>query len=905
MNVRELFFAKPTAASEPDNQSSLSENLSMVTSSDSELTKIPEEGVQMSWNDMCEMEEADSNVQSQKEDEPKINSIDENVPQSTCEQYAQTSGFVDEFLTLQQYIDKYESKSPELNIENSVAHTVNKLNQMENEFLNANSNQPSALIDTSVLPTKVSDTVSKEIQDNVENFKNIDLLNTTEGPPKVLEIVSKPNRNNSETVDSSNLLSARKVEEKKVPPKYSNVVNRSVPAAKAVAKTSTAVKPTKTNGPPTVAVRNPLSSSSSNSSITKRVPMKPTIASASIKVRSENDKNVSAARDRNNRAISGRSNLIPTNTASRLAGRSKTMIEIGNTNKNRPANKPYKSNTLSRDSFGSSTSTLRASNDRLRSASNSQNTITGSSKENLNYTRKSEPRTMPTQEDNDGWLMVKTRRRSSLHWANRFNQPTGYASLPSLALLNQNEKDSPNNGNKSSTKKENKKATKPVTPVANRFTNIDTVKSQKASTATIQSTTVANKSTTKVQSKVQQTISVKEPAPKTKAQRTEVKPKPIVSRAAIIQRQKSDITGLKLNSLRREYLKKEKSNKLPSNNNKPESESLTKSKQQMLNMNIKVEMGLSSAMCDLYASCLENHDHGSKTPVNEERIESENDDEKVEIENEEIQRKLIEEQECLERQILELQNTEIDFDTETDDADCEVMLDLEESEDSTHATENEIVIDNDDDISLEMRYHSLLSDLSSDERLETLATLQNLVSRHPGRAQELHQKLSSPSRRRSLHETLKKYQAKQARAKDMRDLLSKEKALKIQTLLARVEDVKLAKQQLIEEKRLRMEEKQQRYAENRTQYLKDKIRKAHDEEEKLKEIAFIKNIEAQNKRLDFEELRKEQEGRLQDLEQERQKRMEEKAAKEAAVERRRQELAKERQKRLEKMDETR
>lgn len=139
----------------------------------------------------------------------------------------------------------------------------------------------------------------------------------------------------------------------------------------------------------------------------------------------------------------------------------------------------------------------------------------------------------------------------------------------------------------------------------------------------------------------------------------------------------------------------------------------------------------------------------------------------------------------------------------------------------------------------------------------------------------------------------------------MRETLNKEKALKLQALLARVEDVKTAKQNLIEEKRLRMQEKLQRYAENRNQYLKDKVRKAHDEEEKLKEIAFIKSLEAQNKLLDFQELRKGQEKILENLEQERQRRVEDKAAKEAAVERRRLELAKERQKRLERIDESR
>lgn len=129
--------------------------------------------------------------------------------------------------------------------------------------------------------------------------------------------------------------------------------------------------------------------------------------------------------------------------------------------------------------------------------------------------------------------------------------------------------------------------------------------------------------------------------------------------------------------------------------------------------------------------------------------------------------------------------------------------------------------------------------------------------------------MSSPSRRRSFQETLKKYQAKQIRASEKREALRQQKALKIQQLIHRVEQVKVAKLKLIENRRIKMELKLQRATENREIILKNKIRKAHDEEEKLREIAFIKNIELQNKRLELIEIHREQEGRLFDLEQER------------------------------------
>lgn len=368
-----------------------------------------------------------------------------------------------------------------------------------------------------------------------------------------------------------------------------------------------------------------------------------------------------------------------------------------------------------------------------------------------------------------------------------------------------------------------------------------------------------------------------------------------------MMRQKSDLTGLKIKSLHREYMRIEKMNGI-----RRDDQDDRKLIEEELNNATKVDMKIQTGqMPTSYVNLSSADDDDEEEDVD--LIMEESDDD---------QRRLLEEQENLERQIRELENTEIDVDTETDETDYEVLVDNDDEEEEgdmfTEGGGRGINYrgtgengDTDENLSLEMKYHLLLSEMSMGERMETLATLEAFVARHPGRAQELHQKLSSPSRRRSLHETLKKYQAKQARAEEKRESLLKEKAHKIQILLSRVEDVKQAKQQLIDEKRLRMEERLERATVNRTQYLRDKVKKAHDEDEKLREIAFIKSLTEQNRRLDLLESSKEHEVRMQDLETERQKRVEEKAAKEAAAERRREELEHERQKRLEKISETR
>jgi len=77
--------------------------------------------------------------------------------------------------------------------------------------------------------------------------------------------------------------------------------------------------------------------------------------------------------------------------------------------------------------------------------------------------------------------------------------------------------------------------------------------------------------------------------------------------------------------------------------------------------------------------------------------------------------------------------------------------------------------------------------------------------------------------------------------------------------------------------------KQMRAEELRLEHLDEKRRKAQEEDEKTKEIQFIQRLEGHNARLELEDRRRSKEQRVEQLEQDRQRRNAEKAARDKAV----------------------
>ncbi|XP_065672275.1 S phase cyclin A-associated protein in the endoplasmic reticulum isoform X2 [Hydra vulgaris] len=170
--------------------------------------------------------------------------------------------------------------------------------------------------------------------------------------------------------------------------------------------------------------------------------------------------------------------------------------------------------------------------------------------------------------------------------------------------------------------------------------------------------------------------------------------------------------------------------------------------------------------------------------------------------------------------------------------------------------------------------------------------------RLPGHALVMHQKLSSPSRKQSRSDSVKRSQDKMVRAERRRLRLLIEKCQRLKVLSERVRNVRSLKNRLIADKERSMLEQMKKAELNRMIVLQEKIKKAQEEEAKVNEIAFINSLEAQNKKIEVLEKHQGSEARLHDLLEERQRRRTDKQAKEEAAQERRRALEEERQARL-------
>ncbi|KAL8196889.1 UNVERIFIED_CONTAM: hypothetical protein K2H54_000945, partial [Gekko kuhli] len=245
---------------------------------------------------------------------------------------------------------------------------------------------------------------------------------------------------------------------------------------------------------------------------------------------------------------------------------------------------------------------------------------------------------------------------------------------------------------------------------------------------------------------------------------------------------------------------------------------------------------------------------------------------------------------------------------------------------------NDIETDNDSDFSasmgsgtisfcgISMDWNDVLADYEARESWRQNNSWGDIVeeepSRPPGHGIHMHEKLSSPSRKRSsiseclirivlveltIAESKKKHEEKQMKAQQLREKLREEKTLKLQKLMEREKDVRKWKEELLDQRRRMMEEKLLHAEFKREVQLQAIVKKAQEEEAKVNEIAFINTLEAQNKRHDVLSKLKEYEQRLNELQEERQRRQEEKQARDEAVQERKRVLEAERQARVEEL----
>ena len=211
---------------------------------------------------------------------------------------------------------------------------------------------------------------------------------------------------------------------------------------------------------------------------------------------------------------------------------------------------------------------------------------------------------------------------------------------------------------------------------------------------------------------------------------------------------------------------------------------------------------------------------------------------------------------------------------------------------STLASSHEEEESETNDPSTPSKYEALFEGLSWIDQIELEEQL--IEARMPGRAIEIHEKLSSPARKREPQEAFKHHQEKQNNARVRRQMFQDEKAQRLVALNTRIEEVISHREFLLSQRREMIIKKMAKAEAKRQQHINGIRKKAGEEETKLKEIAFINELSAQNTRIDMlaqnQAADEKAEERLAEFAGERAKKAEQREAKEARAEERRRKL---------------
>jgi len=274
----------------------------------------------------------------------------------------------------------------------------------------------------------------------------------------------------------------------------------------------------------------------------------------------------------------------------------------------------------------------------------------------------------------------------------------------------------------------------------------------------------------------------------------------------------------------------------------------------------------------------------------------------IEEENEKALASAIEEEEHLTKELEDeaLKNMDDEL-TEDVNSDKEANSTYEEQDTPREANELDVSGSHEENSSKIMTWEEILAqyDQAESQGFCWGDLTESEPARPPGRALEMHQKLSSPSRTRPRAESLRISEERMIKAERKRLKLLEAKCTRLRTLSENVRKVRALKNNIIQRQEMLCKEKMLKVEQKRQLMLKEKIKKAQEEEAKVNEIAFINSLEAQNKKIEVQEKHQFTKARLQDRLEERQRKREEQQAKEEAAQVRRKVLEAERQARLE------